>query len=151
MISPCDLHVPRMLQNLGRPLALLLLFDIVVVVAYGFFDQRWLALPNLPLAIGGGALGVILGFRNNISYARWWEARTLWGRIVNYSRCVGRQAVAYSSVADQPQDRGLIRDTRRRIVYHQLAYVNALRCQLRGQDPWPELGPFLSKGDRQAT
>src|SRR5208337_2621293 len=65
MISPCDLHVPRMLRNLGRPLALLLLFDIVVVVAYVYFEQRWLALPNLPLAIGGGALGVILGFRNN--------------------------------------------------------------------------------------
>ena len=66
MISPRDLHVPRMLRNLGRPLALLLWFDIVVVVAYVFFEQRWLALPNLPLAIGGGALGVLLGFRNNI-------------------------------------------------------------------------------------
>jgi putative membrane protein len=145
MISPCDPHFPRMLRNLGRPLALLLWLDIVVVVAYVYFDRRWLALPNLPLALGGGALGVLLGFRNNISYARWWEARTLWGRIVNHSRCLGRQAVAYSSVGDQPQDRGLIRDTQRRIVYYQLAYVNALRCQLRGQDPWPELAPFLSK------
>jgi predicted membrane chloride channel (bestrophin family) len=34
-------------------------------------------LPNLPLSIGGGALCVVLGFRNNVSYARWWEARTL--------------------------------------------------------------------------
>jgi putative membrane protein len=117
MISPCDLHVPRMLRNLGRPLALLVWLDIVVVVAYVFFHQRWLALPNLPLAIGGGALGVLLGFRNNISYARWWEARTLWGRIVNHSRCLGRQAVAYGSVGDRPQDRGLIQDNRRRIVY----------------------------------
>ena len=58
---------------------------------------------------------------------------------------LGRQAVAYTSAGDQPQDGGLIRDTRRRIVYYQNAYVNALRCQLRGQDPWPELEPFLSK------
>ena len=79
MISPRDLHVLRMLRNLGRPLALLLLFDIVVVVAYVYSEQRWLALPNLPLSIGGGGLCVILGFRNNVSYARWWEARTLWG------------------------------------------------------------------------
>ena len=145
MISPCDLHVPRMLRNLGRPLALLLWFDIVVVVAYVYFGQRWLALPSLPLSIGGGALCVLLGFRNNISYARWWEARTLWGRIVNHSRCLGRQAVAYTSAGDQPQDRGLIRDTQRRIVYFQIAYVNALRCQLRGQAPWPDLEPFLAK------
>ena len=145
MISPGDPFIPRMLRYVDRPLALLLLFDIVVVVAYVYFGQRWLALPNLPLAIGGGALGVILGFRNNISYARWWEARTLWGRIVNYSRCVGRQAVAYISVGDRPEDRGLFQETRRRIVYHRIAYANSLRCQLRGQDPWPELGPFLSK------
>jgi putative membrane protein len=134
-----------MLRNLGRPLALLLGFDIVVVVAYVFFHQRWLALPNLPLAIGGGALGVLLGFRNNISYSRWWEARTLWGRIVNHSRCLGRQVVAYVSGGDRTEDRGLIRDTQRRIVYYQIAYANALRCQLRGQDPRPELAPFLSE------
>jgi putative membrane protein len=134
-----------MLRNLGRPLALLLCFDIVVAVAYVYFEQRWLALPSLPLSIGGGALGVLLGFRNNISYGRWWEARALWGRIVNHSRCLGRQAVAYSSVGDQPQDRGPIRDIQRRIVYYQIAYVNSLRCQLRGQAPWPDLDPFLSK------
>jgi ion channel-forming bestrophin family protein len=145
MISPCDLHVRRMLRNLGRPLALLLCFDIIVVVAYVSFKQRWLALPSLPLSIGGGGLCVLLGFRNNISHARWWEARTLWGRIVNHSRCLGRQAVAYTSAGDQPRDRGLIRDTQRRILYYQIAYVNALRCQLRGQAPWPELEPFLPK------
>jgi putative membrane protein len=134
-----------MLRNLGRPLALLLCLDIVVVIAYVLFHQRWLALANLPLAIGGGALGMLLGFRNNISYSRWWEARTLWGRIVNHSRCLGRQVIAYGSVGDQPEDRGPIRDTQRRIVYYQIAYANALRCQLRGHDPRPELAPFLSK------
>jgi putative membrane protein len=39
----------------------------------------------------------------------------------------------------------MIRDIQRRIVYHQIAYANALRCQLRGQEPWPELRPFLSR------
>lgn len=134
-----------MLRNLGRPLALLLCVDVVVVVAYVFFHQRWLALPNLPLAIGGGAIGVLIGFRNNISYARWWEARTLWGRIVNHSRCLGRQVVAYGSPGDRPEARDRIRDTQRRIVYYQIAYANALRCQLRGRDPRPELAPFLSE------
>ena len=104
MISPRGPHVPWMLRYIDCPLALLVLFDIAVVVAYVTFGQRWLALPNLPLSIGGGALGVILGFRNHVSYARWWEARTLWGRIVNYSRCLGRQAVAYITVGDQPED-----------------------------------------------
>jgi putative membrane protein len=145
MISPRDPHIPRMLRYIDRPLALLLLFDIVVAVAYVNFDQRWLALPNLPLSIGGGALGVVLGFRINVSYGRWWEARTLWGRIVNESRCLARQAIAYFSAGDEPRERRMIRDVQRRIVYHQIAYANALRCQLRGQEPWPDLRPFLSR------
>lgn len=145
MISPDDPYVPRMLRYIDRALALLALFDIVVVVAYVGFGQRWLDLSNLPLSMGGGALGVILGFRINVSYARWWEARTLWGRIVNYSRCLARQAVAYISAGNKPQDLETVRDVQRRIVYYQMAYVTALRCQLRGQAPWPELGPFLSK------
>lgn len=134
-----------MIRYIDRPLALLFLFDVAVIVAYVYLGQRWLAFSNLPLSVGGGALGVILGFRINVGYARWWEARTLWGRIVNYSRCVARQAVAYISVDDQPQDRGQIQDTQRRIVYYQIAYINSLRCQLRGQDPLPELSPFLSR------
>ena len=145
MISPRDPQAPWMLRYIDRTLALLVLFDIAVVVAYVYLGQRWLALPNLPLSIGGGALGVVLGFRNHVSYSRWWEARTLWGRIVNYSRCVGRQAVAYISAGDQPQDRELIWDAKRQIVQYQIAYVNSLRCQLRGQEPWPELAPFLSE------
>ena len=147
MITPHGAIVVRILQYIGGPLALLLLYDIVVVVAYVYFGQHWLALPHLQLSIGGGALGVILGFRNNACYARWWEARTLWGRIVNYSRCVGRQAVSYMSADDRPQDHEQVRDVQRRIVYYQIAYVNALRCQLRGQEPWPELEPFLSCGE----
>ena len=82
-----------MVLRVGRPTALLFLFDVVIVLGYVYFKQRWLALPHLPLSIFGGALGVTLAFRNNTSYARWWEARTLWGRIVNYSRCVARPKV----------------------------------------------------------
>ena len=145
MISPRDPHLPWMLRYIDRPLAVLVLFHIAVVVAYVFFEQRWLGRPNLPLPIAGAALGLILGFRNNVSYARWWEARTLWGRIVNYSRCVGRQAVAYISAGHQLQDSESIRCIQRRIVLYHLAYVNSLRCQLRGQDPLPELEPFLSQ------
>lgn len=147
MITPRRLSVLKILHYVGPSLALLLIFDVVVVVVYVYLGQHWLSLSNLPLSIGCGAVGVILGFRNNSCYARWWEARTLWGRIVNYSRCVARQAVTFLSVGDKPQDHEQIRDARRRIVYHQIAYVNALRCQLRGQEPWPELGPFLSKDE----
>jgi ion channel-forming bestrophin family protein len=59
---------------------------------------------------------MILRFRNDACYSRWWEARTLWGSIVNYSRCVARQAVTLISVGARPQDREQVRDIQRRIV-----------------------------------
>jgi ion channel-forming bestrophin family protein len=144
MIAPCGPHVSRMIRFIGHSLALFFLFDVVVAVAYVGFGQRWVAMPNLPLSIGSGVIGVVLGFRNNNSYARWWEARTLWGSIENYSRCVGRQAVAFISGGDDPPEQERVRDARGRAVYYQIAFVNALRCQLRGQEPWPELSPFLA-------
>jgi putative membrane protein len=134
-----------MVRYIGRPLAVLFLFDIVIVIAYVYLKQRWLALPHLPLSIFGGALGAIVGFRNNSSYARWWEARTLWGRIVNYSRCLARQAITLISADDKPEDRDQVRNIQHRIVYYQMAFVNSLRCQLRGLEPWPELELLLSK------
>lgn len=131
----------------GRPLALLFLWDMAVAIAYVYFKQEWLALTHLPLAVFGGALGVILGFRNNTSYARWWEARTLWGSIVNYSRSLARQTVTLISTGDRKHEHEQLRIVQRRIVYYQLAYVNALRCQLRGEDPLPDLRPFLCEDD----
>ena len=144
MIAPSGPHVSRMIRFIGHTLALFFLFDVVVAVAYLGFDQRWIALPNLPLAMGSGVIGVVLGFRNNNSYARWWEARTQWGRIVTNSRCLGRQAVAFISAGDAPEDKTRTCDVQRRIVYDQIAYVNALRCQLRNHEPWPALARFLS-------
>ena len=145
MIARTGPQISRMLRFVGGTLLLLLPFDLLVAVSYVCFGQHWLALPNLPLSIGSGAIGVVLGFRNSSSYGRWWEARTLWGRIAAYSRSVGRQAVAYISDSDERQDHLQVEDVRRRIVYYQIAYINALRCQLRGQDPRLELTPFLDK------
>ena len=158
MIAPRGPDTLRVLGYVGRPLGVLLVFDALVAVAYVCFDQRWLAVPHLPLSIGGGVVGVILGFRNNSCYARWWEARTLCGRIANYSRCLARQAVAFLSGGDSPEDREQVREARRRVVYYQMAYVNAVRCQLRGQEPWAEVAPFLPpeeveslRGERNAA
>jgi putative membrane protein len=147
MITRSGPNLRLMVRYVARQAALLFLFDIAVVVGYVYLGEHWLSLPHLPLSIFGAALGVLLAFRNNSSYARWWEARTLWGRIVNYSRCLARQAIAFISAREESGEQEQVQDVQRRIVYYQIAYVNALRCQLRGQEPWPELQPFLPKGE----
>jgi putative membrane protein len=128
---------------------LLAVYDLLVVVAYQVMHWGWVALPHIPLALYGSAIGVILGFRNQSSYARWWEARTLWGTIVNNSRSWARQAIA-SLRAEDAEDAAERKTMLRRLVYHQIAYVHALRQHLRQLEPWEELCPLLKEAELSA-
>jgi ion channel-forming bestrophin family protein len=133
-----------MLVYVGRPLLLLVLYDLAVVIAYQLMHWNWVALPHIPLALFGSAIGIILGFRNQSAYARWWEARMLWGSVVNNSRSWARQVTTSMLPSKSGEDDELKR-MQRRMVYLQIAYVHALRQHLRKLEPWPELAPLMDE------
>ena len=69
-----------------------LLFLVIIciwVAGYFFLDLHWLKVPWTPLALIGTAVAFVIGFQNNSSYGRIWEARQIWGSIVNSSRTFG--------------------------------------------------------------
>jgi putative membrane protein len=142
VIVPRSPQLKRMVQYVGLPLLLLACFDLVVVVAYKALHWEWVALPHIPLALYGSAIGIILAFRNNSAYSRWWEARTLWGAVVNNSRCWGRQVVT-GLRAGRASEAAELKEMQRRMVYHQIAFVHTLRQHLRGLEPWSELKAVL--------
>jgi putative membrane protein len=145
MILPAGPHQWYLIRSIGRSLAIIFAFDIVVAVGYVYLGWTWVAHPEIPLSLFGGAIGVVVGFRNTSSYARWWEARTLWGSIVNYSRTLSRQALSMIDIrAESESECAEIEAMRRAIIYHQIAYVHAFRCQLRGQKPWSDIKRLLS-------
>ncbi|MEO6805255.1 MAG: bestrophin family ion channel [Edaphobacter sp.] len=146
MIVPRGRQLSKMLMYVGRPLLVLLLYDLVVVAAYKVLHWNWVALPHIPLALFGSAIGIIVAFRNQSSYARWWEARTLWGAIINNSRSWARQ-VTTVMLPLRESEAGELKETQRRLVYYQIAYAYALRQHLRGLEPWEELKPLLSEGE----
>lgn len=111
--------------------------------------HRWDARSALPFSIAatlGGALAIFIGFRNNNAYARWWEARTLWGGIVNSSRILARLVITFTdSHAHQPNyDRARSEAFKREMVYKTIAWAHALRIHLRGQNTWEELEPLIT-------
>ena len=57
-----------------------------VAVLYDVMGLHWLQLPWTPLALIGTAVAFLIGFQNNAAYGRAWEARKIWGGIVNESR-----------------------------------------------------------------
>ena len=134
MIVPQKRQLWRMLHYAGLPLLLLIGWDILVVVAYKVMHWQWIGSSAIPLALYGSAIGIIVGFRNNSAYARWWEARTLWGAIVNDSRSLARQVCTVPHAEPADGSAAELAALQSRIVHHQIAYVHALRQQLRGLD-----------------
>jgi len=130
-------HLPlrRIWPHVSKRLMFLFLFDITVAVLYTQLGWKWLSLPTLPLSMIGGAISVFLAFRNNSAYDRWWEARSLWGGLVNSARTFARQVL---TLVDEAEDGDEIA-SRRALVELQIGYVHAFRCHLRKQSPFPEL------------
>jgi putative membrane protein len=126
----------QVIREIWKPLAVLFVWDVTVTVTY-----YWLPFtaPSLPLTLFGSALALVLGFRSNSAYQRWWEGRGLWGAMINASRSLARQARNFL-----PNDAV---DLKRTIILRQIAYVNALRCQLRRQKPDGDVLRFLSEGE----
>ncbi len=152
MIVPQAPQIRRMVAYVGRPLLALVLWDVVVVVAFKVLHWQWVGSKNVPLALYGTAIGVIVGFRNNSAYARWWEARGLWGQIVNNSRSLARQVctLVHCPESHAREEQGDCEHLRNRLVHLQIAYVHALRQQLRGLDVLPELRARLSLSELPA-
>lgn len=55
-----------------------------------------IVLPTIPLTLATTALGLMLTFRTNVSYARWNEARTAWGKVINDSRSIVRMGATWA-------------------------------------------------------
>jgi putative membrane protein len=101
-------------------------------------DCKWLVLPWLPIALLGTAVAFVIGFKNNASYDRLWEARRIWGGIVNTSRSWGIMAKDYvtNRHAKQPLSEQELTEVHRRLYYRHFAWLTALRYQLRERRAW---------------
>lgn len=86
-------------------------------------------MPWPPVAVLGTAVAFITGFRSNAAYGRLWEARQVWGGIINSSRSFG------VALRDQVQPFGGLEHTRR-FVHRHLAWLTALRHFLRQPRAW---------------
>jgi ion channel-forming bestrophin family protein len=135
-----------MVRYVGLPVLVLGVWDFLIVVAYEIPHWTWVGSAAVPLALYGTAISIIVGFRNNYAYGRWWEARTLWGAIVNRSRTVARQVLTTMSAPTgaTEEENAEVAAMQRKLVYYQIAYVHALRQQLRGLDPIAEIRNLVS-------
>lgn len=114
---------------------ILLLSAVVLFITDRFKDL----LPEMPLTIPafiGTAISILLSFKLNQSYDRWWEARKVWGAIVNDSRSFVIQLQSLTSKNNA--------ETVRKIALRQIAWCYSLGQSLRGLNPMTNLEHYIS-------
>ncbi len=121
-------------EILGRVTACVI-WATVITLLY-LYGPRWLdevAIPETAHSLIGTSLGLLLVFRTNASYDRFWEGRKLWGGIVNETRNLARQAASWLR-----EDRDLANQT----IHWTIAYASSTMSRLRGTKA---LGPMQTQ------
>jgi putative membrane protein len=109
----------------------MLVVSVVPCLLYYYLGFKWLAIPWVPITLVGTAAAFIVGFRNTQTYNRAWEARQIWGGIVNSSRTWGIMITGFvrTSTADE-------KELHRQLIRRHIAWLTALRFQLRDPKSW---------------
>lgn len=117
------------------------------LIAGGICGVAWLvewlfrvrfALEVAPYEFAGAALGLLLVLRTNAGYDRWWEARKLWGGIVNQSRNLVIGAMAYGPRSPE---------WREEVVRWAAVFPHVARLSLRGERPSSEVANLVAPED----
>ncbi len=114
---------------------------LLVASLYHFLPLEWLAIPWLPLSVIGTAVAFYVGFKNNSSYDRMWEARKIWGAIVNSSRMWGTTVRGFvtNHFATEPVPEDELRAIHHRLFYRHIAWLYTLRSQLLIPTSWEHI------------
>ena len=124
-----------------------LVLATIPVILYDQLHWKWLSLPWLPIALIGTAVAFLVGFKNNATYDRLWEARKIWGAIVNSSRTWGIMTMDFvtNKHATMKLSDDDLKRVHQRIIYRHLGWITALRFQLRQSRSWESMTHSYNK------
>ena len=109
--------------------AVIVVYSLTVALVDELYHLERLHLPVNLATLPGASIGVLLAFRTNSGYSRWWEARILWGQIVNDCRTLARQLKAFVGSAEESNS-----DIIKTICYRQVAWCYVLAQSLRSNE-----------------
>lgn len=131
-------HPKNMIRFSIVPILFFTIYSGLITSLYYCFEFEWLKIPWAPLTLLGVALAFYVGFKNNSAYDRTWEARKIWGGIVNSSRSWGAMVTCFvtnefasTKVSDQE-----LKEIHRTLIYRHIAWIYRLKRQLRTLKPW---------------
>lgn len=149
MIVKKNFSPTKIWQYIKKPMWLIIVWSTIVWLLQFLLTDIKLYINFTPIGVLGSALAIFIGFRNNSAYGRWWEARQVWAGIVNSSRVLARLVITFSdSHVNQPNyDQERSEAFKHKMVHFVISWAHALRMQLRNQEDWSVLKPFLTSED----
>ncbi|HEY5746237.1 MAG TPA: bestrophin family ion channel [Chryseolinea sp.] len=124
----------------GKHFSWIIPYVLLIAILYHYTALREFSIPWLPLSIIGTAVAFYVGFKNNQAYDRLWEARMIWGGIVNSSRMWGSNIKAFvvETGAGENREEDLFQQ-KKAMIYRHIAWLYKLRKQLLEPTAWEHL------------
>jgi len=140
MIVTKEISFSSLLKWTGFHIIWLLALMGAIAVLY-HFNIINVSIPWLPVSVVGTAVAFYVGFKNNQAYDRMWEARKIWGGIVNDSRSWGMMVDGFVTnfFNDKKKNSEEIRSIKKRLIYRHIAWLYAHRSQLLIATPWEHI------------
>ncbi|RBL83140.1 bestrophin [Streptomyces cavourensis] len=121
----------------------ILVITLLSCVVVWMYHRQWFSpthLSAVPFSLFGLALSVFMGFRNNVCYDRWWEARKQWGDLIVQARSLARESAVLlaASTANPLQER---------LVRRCIGFGYALAARLRDEDMVAAAQPWVQQDE----
>jgi putative membrane protein len=137
MLVRKTIPIRGILQFAGHHFWWLIAYMCLISVLYQVIGCRWISIPWLPVSLVGTALAFYIGFKNNQAYDRIWEARKIWGAIVNSSRSWGTMVNSFVRNNEHTQYTAHeLQHIKEQLVYRHIGWLYILREQLLVPTQW---------------
>jgi len=128
---------PVLFKRFRNQFILYFIYVSAIYVVYHFLGFAAIDIKMSIATVLGFSVSLLLGFRTVASYDRWWEARKVWGGIVNDSRTIIRQAIGFTGNGETLTEI-------KKLAHYMIAWCYVLRNSLREQDPLQETDSYLT-------
>ncbi|MUV05111.1 hypothetical protein GN157_15450 [Flavobacterium rakeshii] len=142
MLLKKKIPMKYVLGKIKVELVLVLLYTIGFELVHHYYHALSIDIPIAVPTIIGTIISLLLAFKSNQAYDRWWEARIVWGAIVNDSRTLIRQVIGFYKDPDFSVEAS---DFKERFAKRQAAWCYSLGMSLRGKDPLRPIKSLLTE------
>jgi putative membrane protein len=144
MLLKNKIPLKYVLGKIKIELGLVIAYSVLFEIFHHFYFNISIAIPFAVPTIIGTIISLLLAFKSNQAYDRWWEARIIWGSIVNDSRTLARQIITFYKDPDFSVE---AHDFKENFVKRQIAWCYSLGQYLRNKDPLKPIKSFLTEDE----